>query len=148
MRIRKLYRSKKKNLPNHLGGKTKYKSLEPSRGGMGMRLNTPRPRFITANNTINLPRAGYKIKNLPGMILANTPQKAAVKKLPVTPAIETKAISLDGFLKYLVSIGTGFAHPNLKSKSIRAPMGSKCARGLRVSRPALMAVGSPNLNAT
>jgi hypothetical protein len=60
-----------------------------------------------------------------GRILMMSPTAKAVAMLPAAPARETMTISLAGFLKYLGSIGTGFAQPKRATRSISAPIGSR-----------------------
>ena len=61
------------------------------------------------------------------------------------PAAAVIAISLLGFLNFLMSTGTGFAQPKWKSTIMARPMRSMCFSGLSVSRPMRLAVSSPSL---
>ena len=72
------------------------------------------------------------------------PPRNAKIKFDAGPAKATFIMSTRGFEKLTGFIGTGLAHPNPTNNIIKDPIGSKCARGLRVKRPFLAAVWSPN----
>ncbi len=77
-------------------------------------------------------------------ILKTRERDAAKMKLETGPARATRVVSRTGFLKLAGLKGTGLAQPIIREKnSIRVPMGSRWARGLRVSRPSSLAVLSP-----
>ena len=59
----------------------------------------------------------------------------ASKKLEAGPAKAVKAISRFGFLKYLESTITGFAHPTRKRSKAIKPKGSICFSGFKDNRP-------------
>ena len=63
------------------------------------------------------------------------------------PASAESAISLLGFLKFLVFIGTGFAQPKPAKSIHKNPIGSRCFIGFIVSLPMYFAVLSPSLYA-
>lgn len=63
------------------------------------------------------------------------------------PAKDVRAIPALSLSKFLVLIGTGLLHPNLKIIIDIAPIGSICARGFSVSLPCAFGVGSPNFTA-
>ena len=67
------------------------------------------------------------------------PRNANIK-FDAGPAKATFIMSTRGFEKFTGFTGTGLAHPNPTNKIIKDPIGSKCAKGLRVKRPFLAAV--------
>jgi hypothetical protein len=133
-------------------GKISKSICEPSRGGMGRRLN--------ANKNI-LKKTPYQKRftitesRLPVMLCEITkPIKNIIAsiKLDIGPAAETIASSLNAFLKLFGLTGTGFAQPisakpeaNDASGIISVPTRSACLNGLSVSLPRLFAVLSPSL---
>ncbi len=76
---------------------------------------------------------------------SNKAEIPARTKLDKGPANEIIAKSLLGLDKFKEFTGTGFAHPNPATNKSIVPIGSKCAKGLKVSLPDIFAVGSPNL---
>ncbi|MDR3135280.1 MAG: hypothetical protein LBU69_04210 [Deltaproteobacteria bacterium] len=65
------------------------------------------------------------------------------------PARATRDKSLRPFLKFLLSMGTGFAQPiKPVSTMTMVPIISRWAKGLRVTLPLFLAVSSPNIEAT
>ena len=83
---------------------------------------------------------------IPG-ILNKMAIKRAVRKLLAGPAKEIIAESFRGFLRLKGSIITGLPQPIWNINKARVPIGSRWARGLRVSRPSIRGVGSPSLSA-
>jgi hypothetical protein len=144
--IKNPYGSMRKYWRVKFAGKKEVMIRDPSRGGMGIRLNTARiklrkaPRInIFFNGKLSLIKTiRIKAKN----IFAKGPDK------PI------HLISFFGFLKWLGFIGTGFAYPiaNVPRERIRRKIGKSTvpkvsiwAKGFRVSRPESLGVGSPNL---
>jgi hypothetical protein len=74
-------------------------------------------------------------------------RKMASIRLDPGPAQEIKAVSRRGLRRLKGSMGTGFPQPKRKKRSIKVPIGSRWAKGLRVNRPLNRAVGSPNRSA-
>ena len=66
-----------------------------------------------------------------------TPARKPQIRLDIGPARAESAIPPLGFLKFLGSMGTGFAQPKPNKNKHKAPMGSTCAKGLKVSLPRL-----------
>lgn len=95
------------NLYAKLEGINPINTLEPSRGGTGIRLNIAKTRFMSManlrNSEIKIGRfiLKIKLKNIARHIFAKGPAKP------------TKMISLLGFLKLRKFIGTGFAQPKI-----------------------------------
>ncbi len=128
--------------------KIAYKTLEPSIGGMGIKLKIPKNMFSITMGTISSASSTWpKDTSVRTLKAANT----ARIKLVATPPIATANNPNLGFLlKFAGLYGTGFAHPKIKppNKSpIRGkridPIGSMCGIGFKVKRPALFAVSSP-----
>lgn len=129
---------------------------EPSRGGMGMRLNTKRTQF---NMTIVL----YKLSTLGEIgrpaatqMVKNKVASKAMSKFDKGPAMVIKMSSLLRVFGLGSEILTGFPQPNIAKiwapkiiiKGSRiVPMGSMWARGSRVTRPSARGSGSPSLSA-
>lgn len=67
----------------------------------------------------------------------------AIMRLEAGPAKEMIALSLLGSRRLNGSNGTGLPQPNPAKRRSSVPIGSKCARGLSVSLPISLAVGSP-----
>ncbi len=115
--------------------------LCPSRGGIGIRLNTAKTQLIIANVVSNV----YIQDSGLGFNSAFIPAASSNSRMFDTgPARETRAVSLSLLSKLYSFIGTGLLHPNLKISIEIAPIGSICDSGFRVSLPAAFAVGSPN----
>jgi hypothetical protein len=139
--------SKLLNLYAKLDGSNPINILEPSKGGIGIKLNIAKTRFMSIanlrNSEIRIEKFNLKskLKDIAKIIFAKG------------PAIPTKTISLLGFLKLKKFIGTGFAQPKItlepkiaKDKGkIIVPNISMWARGENVRRPDIFAVGSPSL---
>ena len=71
-------------------------------------------------------------------------------KFIIGPAAETIASPFDidiVLLKFVGLICTGFPHPTLANSNINEPIGSKCAKGFKLSLPCNLGVSSPNLSA-
>lgn len=99
--------STRENLYAKLEGNNPINTLEPSRGGIGIRLNMAKTRFMSIANLRNSQIQSGKfilkirLKNIARHIFAKG------------PAIPTKRISLLGFLKLKKFTGTGFAQPKI-----------------------------------
>lgn len=72
-----------------LAGKRANKTFEPSKGGMGTKLNTAKTKFKKAMKKAISKKAAGKPKALENLI--STPKTAATKKLLKGPAIPTTA---------------------------------------------------------
>ncbi len=84
-------------------------TFDPSRGGIGTRLNTPKNRFILTPKSNTLPikdgktfGIAFKIWNSKAKIIANP-------KLARTPAADTKSSPFLKLVKFKGLTGTGFA---------------------------------------
>jgi len=93
---------------------------------------------------------GIRIKEMAikGVNLRSKDKSVAKIRLLVGPAKEMRAESFLGFLRLKGSKGTGFPQPKRKKTSMRVPMGSRWAKGLRLILPNNLAVGSPSLSDT
>ena len=69
------------------------------------------------------------------VIFINISDTNAIITFETGPASAVIAIPVFGFLKFLAFMLTGFAQPIPKSKIPRAPIGSICAMGFKVSLP-------------
>lgn len=76
-----------------------------------------------------------------------SPRIVASRILLAGPAREIRAMSVLGFLKLWGSKLTGLPQPKPKNNSIRVPIGSRWARGFRVTLFCDRGVGSPSLSA-
>ena len=128
------------------------KNLDPSRGGTGIRLRNPNARL----NLTKMRRAeAISGTEVPITLRSRAPINAS-PKLVRGPARATSAISFLPSRSISGLTGTGFAAPNTKgepenikrSGTATLIIGSMWGRGLRVRRPAIRAVGSPNFSAT
>ena len=134
-------------------GKNLNNIQEPSRGGMGIKLNIPSKIF--KNTTIpSKSIKGSSWGTWTNLII--NPKTMAKAKFAATPAMETFKVPHFLSLKLYGFTGTGFAHPKIngcppgkrdmsinRRGRITEPKGSKCFIGFRVRRPAYFAVGSP-----
>ena len=126
-------------------------TLLPSRGGMGIRLNTKSTRFISTAWTKISAESVVTSPSLSGIA-----KSIARPRLDSGPARETNAIPLFGLRRLLKFTGTGFAAPSItglptnikKSGSNTEPNGSICGNGFKVIRPSTRAVSSPSFSAT
>lgn len=110
----------------YLYGKNASNTLEPSSGGIGIKLNAASPMFIFIMiNKNRIPVFPDIKKILSPQNLNNNTVNTAVKIFPATPASDTIIKSSLGCLKYLAFIGTGFAQPNPTSNNINVPTKSK-----------------------
>lgn len=130
--------------------------FEPSRGGMGMRLNSARTiliRTMTEERAMN-PSPPNPVAE---EIRIKIPKKIAIAKFVRIPAAETHSVPIrrSSDLKLFGLYGTGFAQPIIngawvtirKSGKIIEPYRSICFRGFRVSLPSYSAVWSPYASA-
>jgi len=120
------------------------KTLEPSNGGMGKRLNNARLILREINpSRIMLTEVGTVARR---RIRAS---RKARMTLLAGPARAIRAVSFLGFLRLYGSKGAGLPQPNRPViRMVSVPKGSKWAKGLRVRRPKARGVGSPNRSAT
>ncbi len=130
----------------YLYGKNASNTLDPSSGGIGIRLNAASPMlmFTIWNRNIS-PARPVMLYHLAPKNLKNNTVNTAVKIFPATPANDTITKSRLGCLKYLVFIGTGLAQPTPTNSNINVPTRSKCANGFSDSLPLISAVGSPTI---
>ena len=127
------------------------KILEPSKGGIGMRLNKPKTKFKLM---VWISRPCPSSEML-GSIRKTIAATIASKKLVAGPASDTKIIPHLRLRKFRKSTGTGLAAPkrmgeltNSKNAGNKIePNKSMCGTGFKVSRPASRAVVSPSLSA-
>ena len=118
---------------------------DPSRGGIGNRLNT------ASNILINIPAPAI-FSRIGIFILierkATKSQPIAIIKLAPGPARATQIMPDLGDLRALKLIGTGLAQPKINPVDIinnaagtrMVPTGSICLTGLRVTQPIILAV--------
>lgn len=124
--------------------------MDPSRGGIGSKLNIARRRFKVAVTYSSGARAVCPA------IFKSVAAKMARSTFVNGPARATRAISRLPSLKLNGSTGTGLAAPKItgepESISIRGNntliTGSIWLTGLRVNLPRIFAVGSPRRYAT
>lgn len=96
-----------------------------------------------------------KLANIGLAFMAKLPN-TAIRILVSGPESATSATSLRPSFRLNGSIGTGFAAPKITGEPERTSIrgkrmlikGSICFLGFKVSLPARLAVGSPNLSAT
>lgn len=134
-------------------GKSANNILDPSKGGIGTRLNIPKAR-LTITMVEVMKKKGVESTEPKENLIIN-PNIIAMRKFASTPA-EATAIS-PHFLSLRLSglYGTGFAQPNTNpafesTKRVGSriePNISRCLMGFKVSLPACRAVGSPYLSA-
>ncbi len=101
----------------------------------------------------------FRSKELSSIFTLKTDAKSKRKiiartRLEKGPAKETKASSLRGFLKFLLSTGTGLAQPiranpekKVTNGTITVPIRSACFIGFIVILPEFFAVASPSFDA-
>ena len=146
------YKPRLKYLAVSLFGNKSNNMCEPSSGGIGNKLNANK------NTLRNTP---YQSKSLIIILLSpkifteiikKTNNKTESIKFDSGPAKETTASSFKGWLKFLLSIGTGLAQPinaNPEAKAasgiITLPIRSICLKGFNVNLPNFFAVSSPRL---
>src|SRR3989344_972060 len=102
------YTSKNTLISLNCDGKMEKSTFDPSNGGMGTRLKTPKTIFaytITRKKSVNW---------VPGSILTKIPKIMASKKLEAGPANATIAVPFLILRKLKGFIGTGFANANKK----------------------------------
>ena len=96
-------------------------TLEPSRGGIGMRLNTPKITLTTISVLKIKAKAGAK-----GTIRGQMSLRAtASKRFANGPLRPIQTISVLGFFKARKFIGTGLAAPKMN----RPPLAKKISKG-------------------
>lgn len=138
-----------------LFGNKSNKICEPSNGGIGRRLKRKRKTLNTTPIHKTLIIILEEEAAINSANISAIKKRAAKIKLENGPANETKRSFFKGSLKFLRSIGIGFAqpirmNPEVKAKNgiTRLPTMSICFIGLRVSLPCFLAVSSPYLLAT
>lgn len=160
--IKKPYCSSFINSFASLYGSCESNILDPSSGGIGSKLNTPKSKFINTPYLSKLPIRAGNVTGKTSRIRKTSAQKIANPKLAKIPADDTKSSPFLIFLKFKGLTGTGFAQASIgpggvpvsiagiKIKAGRriVPIGSICGSGFRVNLPALWAVVSPNFKAT
>ena len=103
----------------------KGKSLEPSKGEIGIRLNKASTMFIKTKNIIALENNS----GIPNGIIVENLKKIepiiAKKILEAGPAIAINIISVLGLERFRILTGTGLAQPKPRKYSANVPMGSK-----------------------
>src|SRR5262245_32630616 len=143
-------------------GRIRAMIADPSRGGIGTRLNSPRNRFTNAKENRICTPSGRSSKPKPnGTVLGSNTALAASaeiamsKKLVAGPARLTTSMSRRGSRMRAGFTGTGLAHASTGTPSSAPiagitidPTGSMCGIGFSVRRPARFAVSSPNHDAT
>lgn len=122
-------------------GSRENKMCDPSKGGMGTKLNKPKNRLYITIILKKFKREKFKLKNL----IIN-PNRIAIAKLAIGPAKATFKFPHFLSLKLYGLTGTGFAHPiigplpevikNKNKGNKKEPTGSKCFMGFIVSLPA------------
>jgi len=132
--------------PSKLSGNNENKIWEPSKGGIGIKLNNP--RTILYKTTIAA--MVKKLSGREGMNLIINPKIKARVKLDKGPANETFKSPHLLSLKFMGLIGTGLAHPimgipeNNKSMGKRIePTKSRWTKGFKDNLPSSLAVESP-----
>ncbi|OIO36377.1 MAG: hypothetical protein AUJ74_02750 [Candidatus Omnitrophica bacterium CG1_02_44_16] len=129
-------------------GNSPIRTLEPSNGGMGIRLKIAKTTLIT----IKYCRVAASISEFFKPNLKRIAAAKAHARLASGPASPTQIISFLGFFKAAKLTGMGLAHPKRTGEFIitsimgkrTVPNGSMWASGFKVSRPALCAVVSPS----
>lgn len=130
-------------------------TLEPSRGGIGRRLKSIRPRFIMMKVFVASTRifrvarwVGAALGASMAMVFSINMPRMASSMFEMGPARATDIIARLGMRKLRGSTCTGFAQPKFAKRSIRVPVKSRCLTGFRLSRPIFRGVGSPRKSAT
>lgn len=121
--------------------KKNIKTLDPSKGGIGIKLKTAKPMFIIMKyfkKLISIMTATAleceKTKtNL--IILHKSMLTIANIKFEAGPAKLTNAMSRLGLENLLMLTGTGFAQPYPNKRRNTKPIKSKCFMKFSVSRP-------------
>jgi hypothetical protein len=151
-KTRKTIKLTRSHFATHSGGRKKETTRNPSRGGMGIRLKMASPIFKTKpiliiwtrGKAISRGRDLWNPKDRKNLYRMS--MQIAKSMLARGPAAATKDIPEIGFLKWRGSTGTGFAQPIKEVKRIqRVPVRDRWAKGLKVSLPSFLAVGSPSL---
>lgn len=139
--------SEKTNLPRT--GRNAKIILEPSRGGIGIKLNIAKEIFRRTMNS-NIGKRDPSCKNLSAV-----PKMSAINRFEIGPANATSGSAIFRCLKLYGLYDTGFAHPimngepmiNKNRGSNTDPYQSRCLIGFRVSLPSYCAVLSPKAKA-
>ena len=117
-------------------------TLEPSNGGIGIRLKSINDTLIKTSKNRKFvsklagPKNGAKI-------FKTMPKTINPIKLAPGPAREITAMANLGRRKLYEFTGTGLAQPKPIRSIIRKPIGSTWTKGLRLKRPDCLAVSSP-----
>lgn len=138
-------------------GRRRENILDPSSGGIGIRLKIASRRLsLTIAVKINIKKLKSSVCSKFTIILTIKLARIAKRTFARGPERETSARSFLPSLKLNGSTGTGLAAPiitgepemtRIRGRAILI-IGSICFLGLRVNRPARRAVGSPSLSAT
>ncbi len=146
------YKPRFKYFAVNLFGKRSNKICEPSRGGIGSRLNANKNTFRNTPYQSKLLIIEFCSPKILAEIINKTNNKPERIKFESGPANETIASSFKGLLKFFLSTGTGLAqpinaNPDAKAASgiITLPTRSICLKGFNVSLPNFFAVSSPYL---
>lgn len=130
--------------------------LNPSKGWIGIRLNTARTTFKVMSewSMFNTKKSSMPINGISATlsrIPSNTCSRIALtvanRMLETGPATEISAASRLGLRRLYGSNGTGLPQPKRAMRIIIVPSGSRCANGFKVNRPMSRGVGSPSLSA-
>lgn len=121
-------------------GKIADRILDPSRGGIGIKLKIIRTIFISIIKYIT------EAKSAPNGINLKINEKIITAiRFESGPANATLRLSILGFLKLLGLIGTGFPQPKPNNTSEIVPITSRWTSGFKDKRPLIFAVSSPSL---
>jgi hypothetical protein len=119
---------------------------EPSSGGIGRRLNSARVMFKVRLISRKRPQMPAAPELSAPLRTRSTSRKAlSIARMTFTtgPAMPTIAAPKRALRSLFGANGTGLPQPNPTMTSMKVPTGSRWDLGLRVSRPASLAVGSP-----
>ena len=133
-----------------LFGNKSNRICEPSRGGIGSKLNANKKTFRNTPYHNKFPITESCKPNKFIEIINNINSNIAKIKFDSGPANETIASSFKGLLKLFLFTGTGFAQPISAHPDAKAAIGiiilptmSRCLIGFRVNLPDFLAVSSP-----
>jgi hypothetical protein len=132
------------------GGKSENRTLEPSRGGTGTKLNIASTIFII---TIYIEIWAKEGEIDPPPNRSTIPKTRAIKRFESGPAIEIRSSPHLLFLTLLGFHSIGRAHPKVNPAKeviigmINEPNRSRCFNGFKVSLPCILGVGSPKISA-
>ncbi len=146
------YKPRFKYFAVNLFGKISNNICEPSRGGIGNKLNVNKNTFRNTPYQSRLLIIEFCSPKIFTEIINKTNNTTEKIKFESGPANETTASFFKGSLKFLRSTGTGLAqpinaNPDAKEASgiITLPTISICLKGFNVNLPKFFAVASPHL---